>query len=456
VVFEGTLATNSHFPVAWVVAWYATGALTLALWALAVLSFSTWSVLLRQCWKAVLLGSAIGGAAWYAGQLMDLLWPALGWSTLMTVKALLQLFFPDTIFEPGELVIGTEDFLVEIAPQCSGFEGMGLMVVFLAAFLWLYRGKLHFPAAFLLIPIGVAGAWFLNAVRITLLIALGSWGWREVALGGFHTQAGWLFFIALALGLVIFAGRCSWITRSSEGTRFHAPGDLTLAYLGPFLMVLAIAMLGKAFSSDFDWLYPLRVLGAGVVLFLCRHSYGELCGGCSWKSKLGNFVTSTSRPLWKLPRSWPWQGVCLGMVVFGLWLWLIPGDQVAENHWVAVQEHLPIGGAYLWMVFRVIGFVAVTPLVEELAFRGYMIRRLMTSEIQTIPPGKFSWPSMVISSGLFGALHRPWLPGMLAGLLFALALRSRGRLGDAILAHVTANVMLAATVLFTGQWDLWS
>jgi CAAX prenyl protease-like protein len=144
------------------------------------------------------------------------------------------------------------------------------------------------------------------------------------------------------------------------------------------------------------------------------------------------------------------------MVVFGLWLWLIPGDQVAENHWVAVQEHLPIGGAYLWMVFRVIGFVAVTPLVEELAFRGYMIRRLMTSEIQTIPPGKFSWPSMVISSGLFGALHRPWLPGMLAGLLFALALRSRGRLGDAILAHVTANVMLAATVLFTGQWDLWS
>jgi CAAX prenyl protease-like protein len=121
-----------------------------------------------------------------------------------------------------------------------------------------------------------------------------------------------------------------------------------------------------------------------------------------------------------------------------------------------VQESLPIGGAYLWLIFRIIGFVGVTPLVEELAFRGYLIRRLTTSEIQTIPPGNFSWLSMVISSGLFGALHQPWLPGMLAGILFALALRSRGRLGDAVLAHVIANGLLAATVLLTGRWYWWS
>jgi CAAX prenyl protease-like protein len=82
--------------------------------------------------------------------------------------------------------------------------------------------------------------------------------------------------------------------------------------------------------------------------------------------------------------------------------------------------------------------------VEELAFRGYLNRRLIAADFQSVPPTRFTWLSFAASSLLFGALHGAnWLPCCLAGMLFALALYHRGRLGDAITAHVTTNSLLA-------------
>ena len=61
--------------------------------------------------------------------------------------------------------IGTTAFHVEIAPQCSGYEGMGLMLAFSSAWLWFFRRQWRFPQAFLLIPIGVALIWNTSAAR---------------------------------------------------------------------------------------------------------------------------------------------------------------------------------------------------------------------------------------------------------------------------------------------------
>ena len=59
----------------------------------------------------------------------------------------------------------------------------------------------------------------------------------------------------------------------------------------------------------------------------------------------------------------------------------------------------------LWLGFRVIGSVVTVPLAEELAFRGYLTRRLCLSDFQSIPPGRMTWYSFLLSSFLFGALH---------------------------------------------------
>ena len=96
------------------------------------------------------------------------------------------------------------------------------------------------------------------------------------------------------------------------------------------------------------------------------------------------------------------------------------------------------------------------PLAEELAFRGFLARRLIASRFEQIPIGGFTWFSFLLSSILFGALHRSVLAGTVAGMFFALAVYRRGRLVDGVFAHATTNGLIAIQVLTTGAWYLWT
>ena len=83
----------------------------------------------------------------------------------------------------------------------SGYEGIGLFLVFLCAYLWMFRRTLRFPHALLLVPIGTVAVWVANAFRLTALILIGTWVSPDVALGGFHTYSGSLLFSAVAVSL---------------------------------------------------------------------------------------------------------------------------------------------------------------------------------------------------------------------------------------------------------------
>jgi CAAX prenyl protease-like protein len=111
---------------------------------------------------------------------------------------------------------------------------------------------------------------------------------------------------------------------------------------------------------------------------------------------------------------------------------------------------------YVWIASKLIGSIVTVPLAEELAFRGYLLRRLIAADFQAVSPQHFTWMSFLFSSVAFGLLHGRWLAGTLAGMAFALTVYRRGRLGEAVLAHAVTNALIAATVLGTGAWYLWS
>jgi len=119
-------------------------------------------------------------------------------------------------------------------------------------------------------------------------------------------------------------------------------------------------------------------------------------------------------------------------------------------------DALPQSWRIAWLVFRVVGSVLTVPFAEELAFRGYLTRRLISTDTDEVPLGQFSWLSFVVSSVLFGLLHGSYLAGTLAGMAYALALYRRRVLGDAILAHAVTNALIAALVLVGGRWSLWA
>ena len=104
---------------------------------------------------------------------------------------------------------------------------------------------------------------------------------------------------------------------------------------------------------------------------------------------------------------------------------------------------------------RILGSVITVPIAEELAFRGYALRRLISSDFDKISPRRFTWLSFLLSSLLFGALHGRRLAGTVAGMFYALAMYRRGRVEDAIMAHATTNALIAAEVLIFGHWNLW-
>jgi CAAX prenyl protease-like protein len=81
---------------------------------------------------------------------------------------------------------------------------------------------------------------------------------------------------------------------------------------------------------------------------------------------------------------------------------------------------------------------------------------LQSVDWRELPPGRFSWMSLLVSSIVFGLMHSSWLAGTLAGLAHAFSVSRRGQLLDAVLAHATTNALLASYVLATGAWALWS
>lgn len=163
---------------------------------------------------------------------------------------------------------------------------------------------------------------------------------------------------------------------------------------------------------------------------------------------------------WKQLREFSWRpswwAVAIGAITFVLWIGLQRADFPADRAFAAGLNALSANQKTVWLTFRILGAVLTVPLAEELAFRGYVLRKLIASDFETVPDGRFTWVSFILSSLLFGLLHQQWIAGTIAGMLFALALYRRGRISDAVVAHATANAMLAAYVLGTHQWSLWN
>ena len=413
--------------------WLASGTATLVFWAMAVLPTDLWIRLVKQSRGSILAGLVLGLAVCGASMLATDQWRPLSKATLQVVHGMLSLIFADVVCEPKTNSIGTSTFHVEIQPGCSGYEGMGLMAGLLVAALWALRRAFRFPGAFALLPLAIGLAWVSNAVRITALVALGTWGYPDLALGGFHSLAGWVLFLLIGLGLIACAVRMPLFSKLAAEPKIEGPA-FDAAYLVPAMTLIATSMVTATFSPGLDRYYFLRVVFVAIAFAVYRKHYTEL----------------------RLTVSW--EAVAIGCAVFAFWMVLEPKATPAtsESPLQSGVSSLSQASAITWVIFRVIGSVIMVPLAEELAFRGYLTRRLISSDFRAVAPGRLTWISFLVSSVLFGLLHGRWFAGTLAGMAYALAYRRRGELTDAVIAHAVTNGLIAIAVLATGAWSLWA
>ncbi len=410
-----------------------------------VVPISRWPALLRRYWASILAAGLLGLTAWGAGRVVLGLWRPLTKPTFYTVRWLLRAVYPNHIVStPHDQVLGTSNFQVSISSSCSGVEGIGLITAFLAAYIWSYRRELAKPRALLLFPIGCLAIFLANAGRIAALVAIGSSLSRRIAVEAFHSQAGWLTFNLVSLGLIYVAEKSDFFRKLPRTLKPIDPtssidGDSTSEYLAPFFFVLVAAQVSSAFSVGFPWLYPIQMLAGLFALWL-------------FASRL---VRSSFRRFSLLVTP---QGVLIGLIICSASGLLIPDElktELSSKFQSGLWAHNRNLGV-IWIVCKLIGFVIVTPLVEEFAFRGYLTRRLISSPFAEAPPGSFSWFAFLASSLLFGLMHNGFFIGTIAGMLFAVEYYRRGRLSDAVSAHLFANLFIAARVLLCGDWWLWT
>jgi CAAX prenyl protease-like protein len=101
--------------------------------------------------------------------------------------------------------------------------------------------------------------------------------------------------------------------------------------------------------------------------------------------------------------------------------------------------------------------VIVVPLVEEIFWRGFLLRYLVREDFTAIPFGsssRFSFWAVVVA---FTAVHAPvdWPAAFLTGILFnLLAVRTRS-LAACVTAHAVANLALGVYICATKQWGFW-
>jgi exosortase E/protease (VPEID-CTERM system) len=372
---------------------------------------------------------AIAGAS--AVSWSEKLWAPTAKLTFSLVLSLLSPFVPTLRGDPATLVLATDHFAVSVSERCSGLEGVGMMLAFCCAWLLYFRKEYIFPRALLLIPAGLALIFALNVLRIAALVLIGHAGFSEAAIFGFHSQAGWIAFNFAACAMVFVSRRSRWLSRAAVRDPTLASDNPTAAYLLPFLAILTAGVVAHTVSNGFETLYGLRLIAAACVLGL----YWRTVAALDWR--------------------FTWRGPAAGIAVFVLW--------VIAAHFLTAPGAMPRELAATspalrmsWIAVRVAAAVITVPIAEELAYRGFLLRRLEAREFESVPFAAVGGRAILLSALAFGLGHGAmWLPGVAAGVIYGLIVKRTARLGEAVAAHATTNALLAAFILLLDQWQLW-
>jgi CAAX prenyl protease-like protein len=160
--------------------------------------------------------------------------------------------------------------------------------------------------------------------------------------------------------------------------------------------------------------------------------------------------------------NWPRKlGLTIGIGVLALVIWIAP--QLWFRFAPRVEGFNPeFFGATGWpyalnVGMRFVRLVVVVPLLEEIFWRGFLLRYLINENFTTVPFGQFSWLSFALVTAGFCFEHSfaDWPAAILTGVLYnVLAYRSRS-LSACVLTHAITNALLGGYVLCTRQWGFW-
>lgn len=132
--------------------------------------------------------------------------------------------------------------------------------------------------------------------------------------------------------------------------------------------------------------------------------------------------------------------------------WLQPEDRVAFNPFITLSGPLQQWG---FISVRLIGLAILVPIVEEIFWRGFLMRWIIDPDWQKQPIGRFTLPSFLWITLLFTLAHPEWFAAAVYCILINILMYWKKDLWNCVVAHATSNLLLGVYVLYFGAWELW-
>lgn len=217
-----------------------------------------------------------------------------------------------------------------------------------------------------------------------------------------------------------------------------------LAYAMPMLVFVLFLGLGSAIKrpgaslwlSDPEfWIYPLQTLVCAALLLYFRREYEPF----GWR-RLG-------------------FALAIGLLVFILWIapqqfLHFPARRLGFNPGTFTGQP---GLYWSTLGLRFLRLVVVVPVVEEIFWRGFLLRYLISEKFSAIPFGTFRWLSFAVVTLAFGFSHTmaDWPAAFATGALYNLVAYRTRNLGACVTAHALTNLLLGLWIMQTRQWGFW-
>ncbi len=221
----------------------------------------------------------------------------------------------------------------------------------------------------------------------------------------------------------------------------------SLPWIAPFTAYLVLSQAAAAVPHDYyPWAYAAcTIITSGITLYLLS----------CWK------IVKPHRQI--LP------GLAAGIIGIILWIslsslgadetmaavlpeWLRPAPRAAFNPFEAITDPAT---RWLFIAVRVTGLALLVPVAEELFWRGWLMRWIISRDWAGLEIGTFTMGSFLSVTLLFTMAHPEWLAAAVWCVLINLLLYWKKDLWNCIVAHGVSNLCLAAYVMLHDAWYLW-
>lgn len=219
----------------------------------------------------------------------------------------------------------------------------------------------------------------------------------------------------------------------------------------PFAVFLVLTSFQGSFGGETGryWVYLVKTLVGAWMLWELRTVLGEM----KW--------------------AFGWEAVVVGVGVFVMWVAIDPfypgqdalmfrlgfGPDPAKEPAKIWNPFETFGDgalmAWFFVGVRTLGSTLVVPPLEEVFYRSFLYRYLISPEFERIALNRVHGAALVLGAVIFAFTHQQWLAAILCSFAYQGLVLRKNRLGDAMTAHAITNFLLALWVVARSAWQFW-